>query len=187
MPRGKNSQNKTVNAEKVDNLKDEKDIQYMIAKDFIRACHGRISDPITRNLLNQGVLGVEMNDDGTPKKDSNNDITTKKISRATFYIWKKDAISLESIQQDFTDFVKIDYAVQIAGIKSMIQVLVNVMFTAIMAENDGMKKANLAHKLFTDLPLFTQFLDIEKRAIQHGKISLKDAKKNEKSTLATPD
>lgn len=183
MSQGKRKEN---NTEKEENLQDIVNFEYRLAKDFIRACiTGGMSDPVTMNLINQGVLGVEINKDGTPKRDDKNKVITKKISRATYYIWKKDAISLDSIQADFTDFVKIDYAVQIAGVKSMLQVLINIMFKAVMAESDSVKQARIAHNLFQDMPSYTQFLDIEKKAIQHGKISLKDLKKNENSQLAT--
>lgn len=171
-------------SEKADNSKDELDIQYRLVKDLIRALNGRMSDPMMLGMINsRGFLGYETNPDGSPKKDKDDKFTTKKISIRTFYRWKHDALSLESIQKDFTDFVKMDYAIQVAGIKAMLEVLVNVMIGSVMVETDSYKKANLAHKLFTDLPLLSQFLDIEKRAITHGKISLKDNRKNENSSL----
>lgn len=182
MPNGKNGKNRT-NAEDSDNIKDAFDSEYRIAKDFIRACvSAGIPDPVILNQINLGVLGIETNPDGTPKMEGAK-LVTKKISRTTFYTYKKDALSLESIQRDFSDFVKTDYAIQIAGVKATLRVLINIMFKAVMAETDPVKQAKLAHNLFTDMPSYTQFLDIKRKAIQHGKLSLKD--KNESNPLAT--
>jgi len=148
-------------------------IEYSLAKAWIRAAVvNGVADEIIRSQINSGLLGFETDKNGIPTKDAKGQLIPKTIARSTYYEYKAEAISLTGIKQDFQDFARIEYAVQVSGVKAMLQVLVNIMFTSVMAESNLTQRAKLAHNLFQDLPSYTQFLDIEKDAIVHKKIDI---------------
>lgn len=170
------SKQKRTKKTKIENPKtilDLEKIEYSLAKAWIRAAAvNGIADEIIRSQINSGLLGFETEKDGTPKKDPKGQLIPKTIARSTYYEYKAEAISLDGMKQDFQDFARIEYAVQVSGVKAMLQVLVNIMFTSVMAESNLTQRAKLAHNLFQDLPNYTQFLDIEKEAIVHKKIDI---------------
>lgn len=179
------------NAEESDNYNLDELIKSKLIKDIIRSgVLAGINNEIMLKRINSGILGYETTSTGDLKMrkndDNENEPIPKTIGLRQFYKYKKKAMSLIEIQNDFTEFIKIDYALQVSSVKSMLQVLINIMFTAVMSEKNMEKKAKLAHNLFKDMPNYTQFLDIKKSAIKHGRLKITDEElKHDTNSLAS--
>lgn len=194
MPNGKKNGNHTQkkngrpDAEKQDSIEDEQfdvNIREKLIKDTIRGCVlAGLSNEVIQKYLNSGLLGFKTDNKGDVILDDEQKPTPKTLQRAQYFVYKRRAMSLNEIQQDFTDFVKTDYALEVASVKSMLKILANIMFKAVMSEKNPEKQAKLAHNLFKDMPSYTQFLDISKAAIKHGKLKLEGSNESKTSTLA---
>ena len=183
MPNGKNGKNGNghKDASQIDADELEDNLQQKLIKDIIRSCvMAGVNSAATRKYIN-AVLGPKTDRNGDIILDKDDNPVPKQISKSTFYRIRETALSYAEIEKDMKDFVKIDYALEISSTRSMLKVLINIIFQSILSEAEKNKRAKLAIDLIKAFPNYTQFLDINKSAIQHGKIKLE----HEASPLAT--
>ena len=155
----KNSKKRTI-------LKED-DLDLLIS--LISLCEvAELGEKESIDVINSGALGFERVLPGNGKKDSNP--SSLKISRATYYKYKKIAKSPDHQRKYLFEYAREGYMESIYHVKIMIEMLKRFSIMNLIAEKDPLKNQQIVNGITRNLIYYTDFDSVIKRMIEHKKI-----------------
>jgi len=120
------------------------------------------------DVINNGALGYERGSQIDGKKDSNP--SSLKISRATYYKYKKIAESPDYQRKYLFEYAREGYMKTIYHVKIIIETLKKFSIMNLIAEKDPLKNQQIVNEITRNLAYYTDFDSVVKKMIEHNKI-----------------
>ena len=120
------------------------------------------------DVINSGSLGYERGTLGDGKKENNP--SSLKISRATYYKYKKIAESPDHQRKYLFEYAREGFMETIYHVKIIIEMLKRFSIMNLIAEKDPLKNQQIVNGITRNLAYYTDFDSVLKRMIEHNKI-----------------
>jgi len=126
-----------------------------------------LKDALT--YINSGVLG-HVTKKNTKKDEEPTPVT---ISIATFYRYKKEALDIEEIRREISEFMQKGYVTDLMTVRSVLQEVFAIMTQSLFKKDVTTRdKVFISVNLIRNMPLFTQYLEVLRVLHEKGKLPL---------------
>lgn len=134
-------------------------------KDAIRYTNfGNFSTLNALKYINSGILGH--------KEVKNKEPEPIKISRATYFRYKDEALDPEEIQREINEFMKSGYVIDMMSIRAVLKEFFAMMEQNIYNAETPRDKQFIINSMITRLPLYAQYLEVLRVLADKGKLKV---------------
>ena len=151
-------------------------------KNVLWTCHAfNFSTEYAMKCINNGLLGFQINKDGTEKMDKNTSMAVPKaISRSTFFRYKKEFSDLPQVFEDLRNFAQQGYTCMIMGFQEELKTLHQLSAQNLLDLYEPLERQHVIDSIIKNvIPAQSAFADITKKMIESNMFKTEDENKDE--------